>query len=138
MANEILTLHVDTGAQIINIDDKGEIIGQFRFNPADLDILKRLPKVIDFLNTLQLPEDPTEEQFFSAEDDVKNQFDYLLNYKVSDQLFSKCGPFSLVTNGDFYCENVLEGISGIIEKVMNQRIERKKAKIQKATTKYHK
>lgn len=138
MANEILTLHVDTGAQIINIDDKGEIIGQFRFNPADLDIVKRYPKVVDALNALSLPDDPTNEQLFAATDEIKKQFDFLLNYNVSDEIFSKCNPLTPVTNGDFYCENVLEGISGIIEKVMNQRIERKKAKIQKATAKYHK
>lgn len=138
MAQEILTLHVDTGAQIINIDDKGEIIGQFRFNPADLDIIRRYPKVVDSLNAMKLPDDPTDEQFFAATDEIKRQFDYLLNYNVSDELFSKCNPLTPVSNGDFYCENVLDGIAGIIERVMKQRVEKKKAKIQKITAQYHK
>lgn len=138
MAQKTLTLHVDTGAQIINIDDKGEIIGQFRFNPADLDIVKRYTKVVDALNALHLPAELTEDDFFAATDEIKKQFDYLLNYNVSDELFAKCNPLTPITNGDFYCENVLEGIAGIIENVMKQRIEKKRAKIQRATSKYHK
>ncbi len=138
MAQEAMTLNVDTGAQVIDINDKGEIIGRFRFNPTDPDIARRWPKVRDAMNALTLPKNPTDDELFAVTDEIKKQFDFLLNYNVSDEIFSKCNPLTLVTNGDLYCENVLEGIAGIIEKVTNQRFEKKKVKIQKATAKYHK
>lgn len=138
MSQEILTLHVDTGAQIINIDDKGEIIGQFRFNPTDLDIVKRYEKVVEKMSAITLPEEPDEKDILAVSDEIKDSFDYLLNYKVSDGIFAKCNPLTPITNGDFYFENVMEGIANLIEKTMNQRIEKKRAKIQKATAKYHK
>lgn len=138
MSQEILTLHVDTGAQIINIDDKGEIIGQFRFNPTDLDIVKRYEKVVEKMSAITLPEEPDEKDILAVSDEIKDSFDYLLNYKVYDGIFAKCNPLTPITNGDFYFENVMEGIANLIEKTMNQRIEKKRAKIQKATSKYHK
>ena len=138
MPQEILTLHVDTGAQIINIDDKGETIGQFRFNPTDLDIVKRYEKVVEKMSAITLPEKPDEKDILSVSDEIKDSFDYLLNYKVSDGIFAKCNPLTPITNGDFYFENVMEGIANLIEKTMNQRIEKKRTKIQKATSKYHK
>lgn len=138
MPQEILTLHVDTGAQIINIDDKGEIIGQFRFNPTDLDIVKRYEKVVEKISAITLPEEPDEKDILAVSDEIKDSFDYLLNYKVSDGIFAKCNPLTPITNGDFYFENVMDGIANLIEKTMNQRIEKKREKIQKATAKYHK
>lgn len=138
MQQEVMTLSVDTGSILVNIDDKGEIIGKFRFNPGDLDIVKRYKKVIDSLNAISLSEEPTDEEIFAATDMIKQQFDYLLNYNVSGEIFKKANPLTPVKNGDFYCENVLEGISSIIEKTTEERLEKKKAKIQKATSKYHK
>ena len=133
-----MTLSVDTGSLLINIDDKGDVIGQFRFNPSDIDIAKRYKKVADKFNSISLAEEPSDEEIFAVTDEIKKQFDYLLNYNVSDEIFKKANPLTPIKGGNFYCENVLEGISGLIEKVTNERLEKKKAKIQKATAKYHK
>lgn len=138
MKQEVMTLSVDTGSVLVDIEDKGEVIGRFRFNPADIDIVKRHKNVVDALNSIKLSDDPTEEEIFSVTDEIKKQFDYLLNYNVSDEIFKKANPLTPIKGGGFYCENVLEGISGIIEKTTEERIEDKKAKIQKATSKYHK
>lgn len=133
-----LKLSVDTGSVLIEVDDRGEKIGEFRFNPADIDIVKRYEKVEEYFNSIKVDENASAEEVLAFTDRIKEQFDYLLNYKVSDSLFSKCNPLTPLANGDFYCENVLDGIANIIENTMNQRLEKKKAKIQKATAKYHK
>lgn len=137
MSQEVMKISVDTGSVLINIDDKGEIIGQFRFNPSDIDIARRYEKVIDYLNSVSLNENPTDEEIFAFTDELKKQFDYLLNYNVSDEIFKKCNPLTPVSNGDFYCENVLSGIGNLIESVTKQRLQKKAAKIKKATAKYH-
>lgn len=138
MSQEVMALHVDTGSKLYNIDDKGEIIGQFRFNPSDLDIARRYDQVIEKLNTISVSEKPSEEEVFAITDEIKVQFDYLLNYSVSEQIFAKANPFTPLTNGDFYFENVIEGIRNIIEQETNQRLEKRLKKIKKATAKYHK
>ncbi len=138
MAQEVMTLSVDTGSVLINVDDKGEIIGQFRFNPSDMDIVRRYETVVDALNAITIAEDAGADELLKISDEIKKQFDYLLNYNVSEGIFAKCNPFSMTAGGDFYFENVLDGIAGLIEKTTNQRIEKKRKKIEKATAKYHK
>lgn len=137
-STEVLKLSVDTGSVLIDIDDKGEVIGRFRFNPNDLDIVKRYEQVSKEFEKIVLPEEPSYEEIVSVSDKIREQIDYLLNYKVSDEIFAKCNPLTLTNDGDFYVEKVLEGIVGLVEKVSNQRIAKKKAKIRKATAKYHK
>lgn len=137
MPQEVMTLSVDTGSVLINIEDKGEVIGQFQFNPTDVDIAKRYEKVVDALSAIKIPDDAGMEDLFRVSDEIKKQMDYLLNYNVSDGIFAKCNPFSLTAGGDFYFENVLEGIAGLIERTTKQRIEKKYKKIKKATSKYH-
>ena len=132
MAQEVMTLSVDTGSVLINVDDKGEIIGQFRFNPSDMDIVRRYETVVDALNAITIAEDAGADELLKISDEIKKQFDYLLNYNVSDGIFAKCNPFSITANGDFYFENVLEGIAGLIQNITNQRIDKKKEKIKEA------
>ena len=133
-----LVLNVDTGAVEVEIRDRGETIGTFMFNPNDVDIVKRYEHVMEALQKMKITEDGGEEEIFKVSDEIKKQIDYLLNYKVSDSIFCKCNPLTLTTSGDFYCEDVLEKIAGIIENVTKQRIDKKKAKIRKATAKYGK
>lgn len=133
--NKII-LDVDTGSVEVEIRDKGETIGAFKFNPNDLDIIKRYENVIDELQNMDFPEGADEKAVFALSDEIKKQFDYLLNYNVSESIFCKCNPFTLTTAGDFYCEDVLMKIADVIEKVTEQRIKKKQAKIKKATAKY--
>lgn len=119
------------------IDDKdGQMLGHFKFNPNDLDIVHRYKHVVDIFDSITIPEDPDENALFEISDKVKEQFDYLLNFKVADDIFSICNPFSLTADGDFFMEKVMDGIAGLIEQVTNHRIKKKAAKIRKATQKY--
>lgn len=135
---EVMTLSIDTGSVLINIDDKGEIVGSFKFNPSDLDIAKRYEKVVSALDAITLSDNPDPDDVFAISDELKRQIDYLLNYNVSSEIFAKCNPLTLTEDGDFFVEKVIDGIAGLIEKMMDQRIQKKKAKIKKATAKYHK
>ena len=131
-------LKVDTGAITVPIIDNGEEIGRFRFNPSDWDIIRRFEKTVKFFEGLQVKDDMTEAEFFEITDGIKTQFDFLLNYEVSGEIFGRCNPLSLTSDGDTFVEVVLEGIAGIIEKVTDQRLAKKSVQIKKATAKYHK
>lgn len=136
MAQGKIKLSVDTGSILIEIDDKGEPIGSFKFNPNDLDIVKRYEKVVESFESMSVPENADINDIFNVSDEIKKSFDYLLNYNVSEEIFKKCNPLTITQSGDFYCENVLAGIANLIECQTEQRIAKKKAKINKATAKY--
>lgn len=133
-------LRVDTGAVTVPIYDSndGELLGEFKFNPNDMDIVKRYEQVADALNKISVPEDAGNEALFAVSDEMKKQLDFLLNYPVSAGIFAKCNPLTLTANGDFYIENVIEGIGNLIEKTMKVRLDKKMEKVRRATEKYNK
>lgn len=139
---ENMKLTVNTGAVVIDLEDeKGRKLGQFDFVPTDSNILDRYEKVVEFFNSTKFQDGLTEEQ---SEQEIKNyvqavreQFDFLFDYPVSQEIFSHCGPLTVVASGDLFFETVLEGIAGLIEKVLDQRIKKKLNKIKKVTGKYH-
>lgn len=132
--SKTLALNVDTGSILVEVKDKGEKIGEFRFNPCDLDIAKRYEKVADVLSNLKVSDDPDMDEVFAFSNKIKEQFDYLLNYKVSDAIFVKCNPLTPLADGELYYVKVLDGIVGLFEQTTNQRM----SKINEATAKYRK
>lgn len=132
--SETMRLNVDTGSVLIEVMDRDEKIGEFRFNPCDLDIAKRYEQVAKTFENMKVSENPDMEEVFAFSDKIKEQFDYLLNYKVSDAIFAKCNPLTPLSDGEYYYIRVLDGIVGLFEKTTNQRT----ARINKATAKYRK
>lgn len=141
--NKNLTLKVDTGAVTIDlVDERGKKIGEFDFNPSDSNILKRYGAVVDYFNAVEFAEpEGAEEQIAAVNklaDDIIEQINYLLGYNAADSIFRSCGPLSVTPNGDFFFESVLDGIGGIVEKTSKKRMDKKLARIRKATDKYTK
>ena len=141
--SENLKIHSITGAQTIDVmDEKDRKIGEFEFNPTDSNILKRYDAVVDWFNGVQPEEQTDDGQDYKAVNklaaEIEEQFDFLLGFHVSEGIFKNCGPLTLLPNGDFFFENILEGIGKIIEAATNQRINKKLAKVRKATAKYQK
>lgn len=131
-------LKLDAGFIPVPIVDEndGELLGKFKFNPSDLDIANRYSNVMKKLESVTLSEG-SEEEIEAVSNTLKTELDYLLGCKVSDDIFAICNPLTPVSDGDFFVEKVLNGIAGLIEQVTNQRVEMKKAKIRRATAKYH-
>lgn len=135
--SEKMKLSVDTGSINVELEDKnGNIIGEFEFVPTDSDILKRFEAVVDVFNGMAFGDEPDTETINRAADTVREQFDYLLGGPVSVGIFTKCGPFTVVKSGNFFFEEVLEGVGGLIESATKQRINKKLAKARKAAAKY--
>lgn len=140
--SENLKLSVNTGAMLIDIEnEKGRKIGEFEFIPTDSNIVYRYESVVDYFNSVQikdgLTDDETIEEMKKLSGEFREQINYLLGGKAADTIFQECGPLTIIANGDFFIENVLEGIGRLIEDVYKQRIQKKVNKIKKATGKYH-
>lgn len=136
-------LTLDTGRVQINlIDTFGEEIGTISFSPTDTDIVNRFEDVKDFLGGITFDESETDKQTMetlrAADAGIRKQMDYLFSAPVSDVIFSKCAPMTILDNGNFYVEEVVEGLGRIIGKVMGQRLDKKREKISNATKGYRK
>lgn len=134
-----LKLKVNTGAVLVAVENEnGRKIGEFEFIPTDADIVNRYGKVVDFFNHVEFRKDADKiEAVRQFSEQIREQFDYLFNYPVSEHIFGQCGPLTPTQDGDFFFEHVLEEICGLIEQMMNTRLEKKMKKIRNATAKYH-
>ena len=140
---EIMKLTVDTGAVTIALEDeKGNEIGTFDFNPSDSNILDRYRNVVGYFSgvaeEIQKAGRAGPDDVARVSKEIAEQIDYLLGYRVSEHIFARLGALTVTGNGDFYFERVLDGIAGVIEKVTNQRVEKKLERVRKATAKYNK
>ena len=72
------------------------------------------------------------------EEKLNKQIDYLFNSNVSQSFFSITSPFTVLANGEFFVENVLNAIGKLIEAETGKRFEKVQTKIGKYTSKYHK
>lgn len=136
--NNTPVLSVNSGVMNIDVNDNGEVIGQIRFNPSDIDIIRRYEKVVDIMNGYTMPENPTDQELLDFTDKVKELTDELLGYPVSDVLFGRTNPYTPNGKGELFFENVWNGLKILIETTMNQRVEKSLKKIKAATAKYHK
>ncbi len=134
---DVMKLRVETGAVTVEVEDeRGVVLGTFDFNPTDSNILSRYGKVVDFFNAVSFDTEADDEQQIAQMDklngDIKEQFDYLLGYEVSEGLFGRCGPLTVTKNGDFFFEQVLDNVGKIIEQTTKKRLDKKLARIKKA------
>lgn len=138
---EKMIFSIDDGSLEYEIRNKrDELIGSFKINPADPEIAIRMDSAIDSFNQLSFSEPTSDEaaleviKDFTAE--VHNLFNAFLGYNAAPELFSGCSALSVVPDGDFYFEKVMAYIVNTVDKVANSRVNKKLAKIRKATAKY--
>ena len=140
---DTMKLSIDTGIETVEIENElGEVIGSFKFNPSDVNMAYRIETAAQAINDREIDEeklkDVTSAEFKEFCDFLGQQFDYVLGFDVVDGIFAKVHMLTPVRNGDFYFEQVFDGIAGYVEKATKQRVNKRLAKIRKATVKYKK
>ena len=133
MARELV---LDTREWIEIKDTRGNVTGGFYWNPSDLDDANRCEKVVEVFEKLHVDENAGDEELYKVSDEIKKQFEYLLNTDVS-ALF-QINPLSPRPDGTLYAEYLLDVITTFIETEMDVRIKRTSARIKKYTGKYKK
>lgn len=133
---------VDRGLEQYTIEDKnGTVLGKFEMNPADLELVKRYEHVAEAVSHIADNVDESKDIVDivkEMEEKLNNQIDYLFNSNVSQSFFSITSPFTVLANGEFFVENVLNAIGKLIEAETGKRFEKVQTKIGKYTSKYHK
>lgn len=126
------------------VDENGKVLGQLTFNPSDTKIMERHAEVMRQLQKMKedfaksVRKSTIMEDLEEIDKIVYEKIDYLLNADVSKTLFSVMGPFSLLENGQFYVEHVLDVLGKVIKKDGNAKAKKINEKIKKYTAKYEK
>lgn len=132
---------VDRGYEEFTIEDKeGNVLGKFEMNPADMELAKRYEIVAHNLQNMaeKLEESgDTVADLLSCEKYIYEQIDYLFNSNVAEKFFSITSPFSVLASGEFFVENVLNAIGGLIESETGKRMKKIQSKVSKYASKYH-
>lgn len=123
--------------EIVNQD--GEVLGVFRFNPSDSNIIEKYNGVVESLEAAFQKVDTGDEEFvMEASREIKEKFDDLFGQNTSKTFFSITGPLTPLSNGQLFAENVVEAIGFIIEKEMKVRVKKVQERMNKYTEKYKK
>lgn len=133
---------VDRGLEEYTIEDKnGTVLGKFEMNPADVELVKRYEHVAEAVSHIADDVDESKDIVDivkEMEEKLNNQIDYLFNSNVSQIFFSITSPFTVLPNGEFFVENVLNAIGSLIKAETGKRFKKVQTKIGKYTSKYHK
>ena len=128
--------------QLVNQD--GNEIGVFRFNPSDLGIVERYNEVVESLSEIfkelgqaSKEEDGAEPALKKASAELKAKMDILFGCDTSP-LWAVCSPLTPLEDGQLYIESVLAGISVVVEAETRQRLKKVQRHIDKYTKDYEK
>lgn len=129
--NNVFT--VDTGDEEYILQDKyGAEICKIRFNPADTGIAKRYKEALQNIDNADIPETDDLQEVFAMDAFLKEQFSYILGRTSAGGAFERTSPLSVLADGRFYFEAVLEVIAQIIGETVEKRYKKARAKIDKA------
>lgn len=127
---------IDDGKKEIPVKNKlGEVIAVLRFRTTDINIVKRAEQaekgIIDAvkcLKDIEIKSDGTAEScldtelLLQAENNVREQINYIFNDDVCSELFKACNPFSPI-GSRFFAEIVVEMLVKIINNEMSRQQE---------------
>ncbi|MFR1834247.1 MAG: hypothetical protein ACLSX5_13985 [Lachnospiraceae bacterium] len=134
-------IKIDDGSEVFDIvNTRGELLGQFTFIPSDFDLVKRYEETVkafeEMENEIQTKENPSLEYMKELDDRMGKSIDYLFNAPVAEKFFSITSPFTMLNSGQFFVENVMNAIRGVIEQKRDVKLKAVQNHVQKYTQKY--
>ena len=126
------------------IDNTGKKWGEIAFNPSDPALLVRFSEVLDEIGKINI--DISDEMTLfeqiaalkKANDKIESCFDYLFGAGSSKQIFSAVSACSILPDGSFMFEQMLEKIADIMNVSTKKRASVSRELIKKYTRKYAK
>lgn len=127
-------IHLDTRELIEIVDSNGNVTGHFRWNPSDLDIVKRFDSVVNFFNSMQVNENNADE----ISEAIKNQANYLLDSPDAAEELFHCNPLTPRSDGTYYFEYVFNTLADFVKSELKVRVPKVTSRMKKYTAKYEK
>lgn len=124
------------------LDASGKPLFTISFHASDIAIIHRYDEVVAYLNkldtsTLQTTES-TSEELARIENELAEQLDKMFNANISGPIYSVMSPFTPLTSGKLYIEEIIEKIGGLIEAETGARLKKVQSRMSKYTAKYQK
>lgn len=124
------------------LDASGKPLFTISFHASDIAIIHRYDEVVAYLNkldtsTLQNAEN-TSEELARIENELAEQIDKMFNANISEQIYSVMSPFTPLSSGKLYIEEIIEKIGGLIEAETGARLKKVQSRMSKYTAKYQK
>lgn len=124
------------------LDASGKPLFTISFHASDIAIIHRYDEVVTYLNkldtsTLQTAEN-TSEELTRIENELAEQLDKMFNANISEPIYSVMSPFTPLTSGKLYIEEIIEKIGGLIEAETGARLKKVQSRMSKYTAKYQK
>lgn len=127
-------IKLDTRELIEIVDSDGNVTGHFRWNPSDLDIVKRFDSVVNFFNSMQVNENNADE----ISEAIKNQANYLLDSPDAAEELFHCNPLTPRSDGTYYFEYVFNTLAEFVKSELKVRVPKVTSRMKKYTAKYEK
>lgn len=120
-------------------NSEGEVFSSYRINPTDIKMIERSEEVSKRFESLakDAPEMETEKQLAQYNNFIEEQFNYLLGYEASKDLFVP--PMTATTvlpSGDIFAFLVMDSILDIIQPELEKRMKKAEAAASKYLKKY--
>lgn len=124
------------------LDASGKPLFTISFHASDIAIIHRYDEVVTYLNkldtsTLQTAEN-TSEELARIENELAEQLDKMFNANISESIYSVMSPFTPLSSGKLYIEEIIEKIGGLIEAETGARLKKVQSRMSKYTAKYQK
>lgn len=134
-------IKINDGSEVFDIvNQRGELFGQFTFIPSDFDLVKRYDETVKAFEQMQAElnsaDNPSMDIIKELDRKMGEQVDYLFNAQVADKFFSITSPFTILNSGQFFVENVINAIRGVIEEKRDVKLKAVQSHVQKYTQKY--
>lgn len=141
------TIRIDTGVKVFDIEnEKGELLGQLRINPTDMNIFTRatdfknlIIKWLDEVETIEkenaeLTEDEFTEYLRDYDTRIKKEVNIFFDDdKASEIVFGNQSVFSTL-NGVSFIERFMQAIFPIIQKCIEDEKKASESRIKKYTS----
>lgn len=105
------------------VNERGENVGEIRFNPNDLDIYRRAEEVEQWFTEQQEGGNHgnSYEDYVTFCDAIREKFNYMLNRQVDKEIFRVCSPLTMTENGSMFFIEALKAIIQIVKEEQQER-----------------
>lgn len=120
-------------------DTDGDVFASFKMNPADIKLFERLNAIDKKLAELQKRfEGRTDDTEIAIEfnNAVEELFCYVLGYDVRESLFGFASALSIMDDGQWFWEKILDVMQREVGKEVEKRGKKMQNNIRKYTDKY--